>query len=136
MATRSGTFEKEIYMLFSEVADKQVCQFIGLYADKTVEFGWRMSYRVIVYAAERVAGGAICPEFNGVAVLRPNPDAANNPGSQTWFLTKYRMAQADSGHYGMTVSQALLFDRLCASASLSEFLDILTEERAPAALCS
>lgn len=121
-------------MMFSDVADKQVGQFVGLYADKVVEFGWRNSYRIIVYAAERVAGGAIGPEFNGVAVLRNNPDVPNNPGSQTWFLMKYRMAQADSGYYGMTPSQAELFDRLCAAESLLAFVDILSEASTPAAL--
>lgn len=122
--------------MFSDVAEKQVGQFVGLYADQAIEFGLRSSYRVIVYAAERVAGGAIAPEFNGVAVLRMNPDAVNNPGSPTWSLMKYRLAQADSGYHGMTSDQLELFERLCKATTLLEFVDILSEACAPAAVCS
>lgn len=117
--------------MFTDVANKQVGQFVGLYADQTVTFPGSSTYRVIVYAAERA--GAICPEFNGVAVLRMNPSVAKKPGSSNWFVTKCRMAQAASGYYGMTVAQKALFDRLCA-ASLEEFLAILANNGELAAL--
>lgn len=119
--------------MFSDVEEMQVCQFVGLYADKTVDFGWRNSYRILVYGAERIPGGGVSREFNGVAVLRNNPDAANNPGSQTWFLTKYRLAQADADNDGMTAAQLELFNQLCGAATLLDFVEILSQqsERAP-----
>lgn len=107
-------------MMFTDVSDKKVGQFVGLYEDKEVSFGPGLTFRVVVYAAESM--GAICPEYNGVAVLR---DARKpNRKKPVLSVTASRLAQAASGYYGMTVGQKKLFDELC-TASFEKFQQLL-----------
>lgn len=117
--------------MFTDVAHKQVGQFVGLYEDREVSFGKGLKFRVVVYAAERA--GAICPEYNGIAVLRDTGKVSrsrHSKGQPEYTVIAKRVAQANSGYYGMTGDQRQTLEALC-SASFPEFQALLGKEIAP-----
>jgi hypothetical protein len=119
-------------MMFTDVSDKCVGQFIGLYEDQTVDFGRGLKFRVIAYAAERA--GAICPENNGIAVLRDSGQVSRKKatkGEPIYTVVASRVAQANSGYYGITGKQKQMFDALCA-ADFNEFQELLNSRIQPA----
>jgi hypothetical protein len=119
-------------MMFTDVSNKRVGQFIGLYEDKTVDFGKGLKFRVIAYAAE--GAGAVCPENNGIAVLRDSGKVSRGKrtkGEPIYTVITSRVAQANSGYYGITGQQKRMFDALCA-ADFDEFQDLLHLKIQPA----
>lgn len=118
-------------MMFTDVSHKTVGQFVGLYEDRTVEFGTGLKFRVIAYASERA--GAICPENNGIAVLRDSGKVCrrkSSRGEPVYTVIASRVAQAGSGYYGISAPQKRMFDALCA-ASFSEFQQLLETTISP-----
>jgi hypothetical protein len=112
-------------MMFTDVSNKQVGQFVGLYEDKVVSFGGAMTFRVIAYAAERA--GAICPEYNGIAVLRDSGLKSRkkaSKGEPVYTVIASRLAQSSSGYYGISGKQKQMFDALCA-ANFKEFQELI-----------
>lgn len=115
-------------MMFTDVSSKKVGQFVGLYEDKTVDFGIGLKFRVIVYAAE--SAGAICPEYNGIAVLRESGNISkkkSDNGAPLYTVIASRVAQASSGYYGITGAQKQMFDALCA-ANFDQFQELLEKK--------
>lgn len=118
-------------MMFTDVSHKTVGQFVGLYEDRTVEFGAGLKFRVIAYASERA--GAICPENNGIAVLRDSGKVCRrkfSKGEPVYTVIASRLARTSSGYYGISTSKKQMFDALC-SANFSEFQALLERSLSP-----
>jgi hypothetical protein len=118
-------------MMFTDVSHKQVGQFVGLYEDRTVNFGAGLKFRVIAYAAERA--GAICPENNGIAVLRETGKVSRRKGAKgqpEYQVVASRLARASSGYYGISGIQKQTFEALCA-ANFKQFQALLEKTISP-----
>lgn len=116
-------------MLITEVLDKKVGQFVGIYDEFTKTFGPGQTFRVILYGAERM--GAICPEYNGIAVLRKGGKARNRKDT-IYTTVASRLARANSGYYGYTAEQKQLLEKL-RGAEFFEFQSLLGVWLQPAA---